>query len=209
MCSIQMIAIPRLRSSLMVPTSSIASAVREAAADLVEEQHLRVGRKRACELEPFAIEQARDRPPGGWRRRRDRTSRSTSTTRAYAAERRWSRPACAPTSTFSNTVMPVERARNLVRPSDAEPAAPIRAHAGDVISLVANASRRWDGSSPRECSAASSCPAPLGPTTPTDSPGRELKVNAVQDHERAEALGDAGGLEQRGSTSARRYAPRR
>ena len=55
--------------------------VGEAAADLVEKQHLRIGGERARELETLAIEQAEIRRRGGWRHRRARTSRSTSTAR--------------------------------------------------------------------------------------------------------------------------------
>ena len=81
--------------------------------------------------------------------------------------------------------------------SNAEPAAPIRAHAGDVIPLVANASRRG-ADRPRKDAQQRRLPCAVGADDADRLARRELKVNTVQNHQRAKALRDAAGLEQRG-----------
>ena len=48
---------PRARSSRIVATSSLGLGVGQAAADLVEQQHRRVGGQRPGELEPLAVQQ--------------------------------------------------------------------------------------------------------------------------------------------------------
>ena len=57
MCSIQTIASPRPRSDLDCFDQAVGFLVGEAAADLVEQQHARLGRERARKLQPLAIEQ--------------------------------------------------------------------------------------------------------------------------------------------------------
>ncbi len=106
MCSIQMIAMPR-RAELLDRRHKLERfGVSETTADLVEEQHLGVGGERASELESLAIEQAEI--CGSTVGDIDETARledvDGSLVRSSAAP--MPAPSIAPTSTFSNTVMP-------------------------------------------------------------------------------------------------------
>ena len=57
MCSIQTIAMPRALQLADRLDELVRLRVGQAAADLVEQQHRRVGRERPRELEPLAVEQ--------------------------------------------------------------------------------------------------------------------------------------------------------
>jgi hypothetical protein len=115
----------------MVPTSSIASAsVRPPP----------IGRECATELEPFAIEQPEVGGPA--------VGDVDQPARLQHVDDTHVRSGAALVRTLHGADEHIlehghadERARNLMRASNTEPAAPIRAHAGDVIPLVANAAR--------------------------------------------------------------------
>ena len=160
--------------------------VGQAAADLVEQQHRGIGGERAGEFEPLAVEEAeRLGAPVGDRRhaaQRERLDRA-----GLGASRASPPPLAAATKTFSNTVMPLN-GRGIwwvrTRPSR---------HRSAVGAPVTSSPRKRTLPPVGACAPTSTLsrvvlPAPFGPTMPTASSARERKVDAVQHHQRAEAL---------------------
>ena len=106
-CSIQTIASPPARSSRTIADEPLGLGVGQPAGDLVEQQQPRAGRQRPRQLETLAVEQAErlgaavgDVDEAG---RVEHLQRLSHAPRARAGPR----PASPPTSTFSNTVMPL------------------------------------------------------------------------------------------------------
>ena len=81
-----------------------------------------------------------------------------------------------------------ERARHLVRAADAEAAAPAGAQPRHVVAAEADRARASGASEPASTFSSVVLPAPFGPTMPTASPAPTREVDAVEHHERAEAL---------------------
>src|SRR5438309_2026242 len=169
MCSIHSTAIPRSRSPATVSTSAADSASvspppissRRSTAGSTESARASSRRLRCMRPSPSA------RRLASWV---NAVRSSTSRQRSYASRPRWRPPAVAPTSTFSNTVIPANgRGTWWVRamPSLHRSAAPL-----DVTSRDLNTMLPVSGASePASTLSNVVLPAPLGPTTPTASPG--------------------------------------
>ena len=167
--------------------------VRQAAADLVEEEHARVGRERARELEPLAVEQAErlGGPVGP-------VAETAELERVDAALVCRHPPPPAARRRADEGVLehrhPAERPRHLVRPADAEPAA-LR---GSELRHVA--ARQLDAARVRPQRAGEHVQqGRLACTVRADDAdglaGGDAEIDAVEHHERTEALADPDGGE--------------
>ena len=151
-----------------------------------------VGRERARQLEPLAVEQAEALGAAvGERRVRPQcssTSMQRVVGRAARAARRRSR---APTKTFSNTVMPPNgRGTWCARPMP-EPAAACRRRPGDVVAAEADRARRRRERAGEHVEQRRLARRRWGRRCRPPR-RRRREVDAVEDDERAEALADPG-----------------
>ena len=181
------------RSSRIVADELGRLGVGEAGSDLVEQQHLRVGRERAGELEPLAVQQAERSRPAGSRAPSARTARAPrrpavriAAGRAAAAGRRARRDVLEHGHA-------AERLRHLVRAARCR-AGSARAAPAAVTSAPRNSdrARRRAAASPRRRSAASSSRRRWGRRCPPPRRPRRAKSHAVQHDERAEPLPQSG-----------------
>ena len=181
--------------------------VGQAAADLVEQQRRRAGRQRAGEFEALAVDQAERLGAAvgdaGHAGRRQSTRRRARRLRRGRAPPPWR----AAAKTFSNTVMP-ENGRGIwwVR---ARP----RRQRSAVGSAVTSSPAQPDGPGGRRVRADQDAEqrrlaGPVGADDADGLVGADREVDAVEHHQRVEALVEPAGVEQRFAGVVRHVAVR-
>ena len=183
-CSTSRIVVARRRAAPRSARRAAAFAGAQSGGGLVEQQQPRRPRQGAGQLQPAAAGRAaapsagRDAPsrarPTRSRHasacaRISRSSRRCCGGRSAAASEAGPGAACAPTMTFSSTVMPREQPGALEHDRDAEPRPDVWRQPVDAAPVEADrpASRpRW----PAIRLNSVDLPAPLGPMTPRSSP---------------------------------------
>ena len=207
MCSIQTIATP-LRLQLEDDVDELVRlGVGQSAADLVEQQHGRAGRERAGELQALAVDQAeRLGAPVG-----DAVMPVSAERRRWRARRRRRvaepPPCAAAVKTFSNTVMPLNgRGIWCVRAEAAPARARRSADARHVLAAEAHlpGGRRMRADQDAEQGRLAGA---VGADDADRFAGVDREIDGVEDHQRAEALVEPHGVEQRFVGVLRAHAP--
>jgi hypothetical protein len=162
--------------------------VGQAAADLVEQQHRRVGAERARKFEPFAVEQAEGlgAPVGEWQHAAERDRFDRAPMRGFATQS--AAMGRGDEHVFEHRHA-VERLRNLMGAHDAQPAALRRRQAGDVGAVEMDRAHRRRMGAGKHAEQRRLAGA-VGADDADRLVGAQREIDRVKDHERVEALAD-------------------